>query len=145
MNVEQIMTENVHTVPPTTSLLQLRDIFNKREYRHLLVENEGKLAGVISDRDVLALISPFTGTENETERDRKLLKIPAAHIMSKETITVDRETSIECASILLIENNISCLPVIKGDDSIDGILSWKDLLQYSVYGEKDENPEESAH
>ncbi len=134
MFVGEIMTKNVHTVTPETTLGEVRNIFKQVGYRHLLVEQDGKLVGVISDRDVLARSSPWLDTQQENNRDRDSLNVPAATFMNTNVITVDRQTIVECASILLIENNISCLPVVKQDNAIDGILSWKDLLQYSIYG-----------
>lgn len=141
MLVADIMTEKVHKIAPTDTLGEVRKIFQSVSYRHLLVEENDKLVGIVSDRDVLARISPFLGTPDENEKDRALLKTPVANFMSTDMITVDRKTIIECASILLIENNISCLPVVKNDNEIDGILSWKDLLQYSVYGSAEEQKE----
>lgn len=141
MFVADIMTEKVHKIAPTDTLGEVRKIFKEVRYRHLLVEENDKLVGIVSDRDVLARVSPFLDTPEENEKDRALLKTPVANFMSKDIITVDRKTIIECASILLIENNISCLPVVKNDNEIDGILSWKDLLQYSVYGSQEDSKE----
>jgi acetoin utilization protein AcuB len=45
-------------------------------------------------------------------------------------ITVDAQTSIEKASNLLLENNISCLPVISSQGVVEGILTWKDILKF---------------
>jgi acetoin utilization protein AcuB len=53
--------------------------------------------------------------------------------MTTNLITVDISTSIECASILLLENNISCLPVIDEERQLQGIVTWKDILRFHVY------------
>lgn len=134
MFVADIMSKQVHTVSPSDPLVSLRDIFSEVSYRHLLVEEKGKLIGVVSDRDVLTHLSPFLGTEQEREHDRKQLKLTVKDIMSTAMITLDAETLIDSASILLLENNISCLPVVTDDMAIDGILSWKDILEYQIYG-----------
>ena len=144
MFVEDIMTENVHTISPVTTLGEASNIFKEVAYRHLLVEENKKLVGIVSNRDILARLSPFTGSANESEYDRLQLEISVDSFMSTRMITVNRKTIIECASILLIENNISCLPVVTDDFHIDGILSWKDLLQYSVYGTH-EQPKPPPH
>lgn len=133
MFVADIMTEDVHTVSPNDTLGNIRKIFKEAPYRHLLVEENSMLVGVVSDRDVIARLSPFLDTPEESPRDKKLLEQRVADFMSTKMITVDRQTIIECAAILLLENNFSCLPVVKENNQIDGILSWKDLLEYSVY------------
>ncbi|WP_185236370.1 CBS domain-containing protein [Teredinibacter franksiae] len=134
MNVADIMSRQVHTISPNETLAELRNIFSEVSYRHLLVEDEGKLVGIISDRDALAYLSPFLGTETESESDRSLLNLEVCEFMSRDPITVDTETTIDTASILLLENAISCLPVINDEMSIEGILSWKDILQFHIYG-----------
>ncbi|HEY7774020.1 MAG TPA: CBS domain-containing protein [Marinagarivorans sp.] len=135
MYVANIMTRAVHTVAPDDCLSTLNDIFVRVSYRHLLVKDDNRLVGVISDRDALKHLSPFLGQHLERKEDRDQLSLKVSDIMSTQLITVDADTLIDSASILLLENNISCLPVIKGDMQIDGILSWKDILQYHVYGD----------
>jgi len=132
--VASIMSDDVHTVTAERTLGELKTIFEKVSYHHLLVENEGKLVGVISDRDVARNLSPFLETSSERRSDRSLLDMSAAELMATQLITVGRESSIDFASILLLENNISCLPVVRENGQIDGIVSWKDILKCHVYG-----------
>lgn len=134
MVVADIMSKMVHTISPDENLATLKAIFSSVTYRHLLVEENNCLLGVISNRDILVHRSPFMETTNERAHDRDQLSLRARDIMSTDVIVVKPDTSIDCASILLLENPISCLPVVTGETSIVGILSWKDILQYQVYG-----------
>lgn len=134
MFIADIMTEQVHKISPSDTLDDLTKIFDSVTYRHLLVEDNRKLVGIVSDRDVMKRTSPFLGTEIEDQQDRQQQQLKVAEIMSTKMITVNPDTIIEFASILLIENNISCLPVVNSDFGIEGIISWKDLLQFYVYG-----------
>ena len=134
MLVQSIMSAKVHTIKPDDTLQQVRQILSEVSYHHLLVQCDGKLVGLISDRDVLRNLSPFLGTEKESPQDKELLHIRVETIMSSELVTVDRETSVDCASILLLENNISCLPVVNDESEIEGIITWKDILKFEVYG-----------
>ena len=63
------------------------------------------------------------------------MKQSAAEIMSSNPITIAETTRIETASILLLENNFSCLPVVDEDDKLDGLLTWKDILNYYIYSD----------
>ena len=123
----------MHCVAPDEKILKLRDIFNEVKYHHLLVREDDRLLGLLSDRDVMRHLSPFLGANQEKYKDRKLLDIQAKTIMSTEVISVEPSTPIVCAAILLLENNISCLPVVSEENSIAGILTWKDLLEYYIY------------
>jgi acetoin utilization protein AcuB len=117
MNVGSIMTRNVLTVGMDYSIQIIRDIFKNFEFHHILVLENQKLVGVISDRDLI-------------DSDTIPIDKKAHEIMSRNLITVDVETSIEKASDLLLENNISCLPVISPQGSVEGIVSWKDILKF---------------
>ena len=133
MHVESIMSEKVHCVLPEVTLAELRKIFREVPYHHLLVAREGELLGVISDRDVLRMSSPFIDTADSTAHDQALLETSAQDMMSTTLITVKKDTLIDAAAILLMEHDISCLPVVSKDEAIEGILTWKDMLKYYVY------------
>lgn len=55
--------------------------------------------------------------------------------MTSAIIGIDRSTDLDTASILLLENDISCLLVTDDNDGLEGLLTWKDLLQYFVYSD----------
>ncbi len=120
MNVASIMTRNVVTVGMDYTIQIIRDILKNFEFHHILVLENQKLVGVISDRDLI----------DRTDRDIITLNKKVHEIMSRNLITVDAETSIEKASDLLLKKNISCLPVISPQGSVEGIISWKDILKF---------------
>ncbi len=134
MLVNQIMSYQIQTVNADDTLALLSEIFDKVSYHHLPVVDENNiLIGIISDRDVTMNLSPFTGTDLEEERDLNLLNQTAGDIMSVDPITVSQTSRIETASILLLEHNFSCLPVVDADGKIEGLFTWKDLLNYYIY------------
>ena len=134
MLVNQIMSQNLHTVLAEDSISLLSETFEKVSYHHLpVVDNNNVLLGIISDRDVTSNLSPFLGTDKERECDRGLLNLTATNIMSSDPVTVEQTSRIETASILLLENNFSCLPVVDEDGKIEGLLTWKDILNYYIY------------
>ena len=133
MLVESIMSENVHCVLPEATLAELRKIFKEVPYHHLLVAQEGNLLGIISDRDVLRMSSPFIDTPDATAHDQSLLETKAQDFMSTNLITVKKDTLVDTAAILLMEHNISCLPIVSKANEIEGLLTWKDMLKYYVY------------
>ena len=133
MFVDSIMSRNVHCVLPSVTLEELCNIFKQVPYHHLLVVQEGELLGIISDRDVLRTSSPFINTARATAQDQALLQTTAQEIMSTALITVQPDTLIDTAVILLLEHSISCVPVVSNAEAIEGILTWKDMLKYYVY------------
>ena len=56
MNVASVMTEKVFKVTPDDSIGTIHEILEKVEFHHLLVVEDEKLVGIVSDRDILPLV-----------------------------------------------------------------------------------------
>ncbi len=93
--------------------------------------------------DMLVSLSPFVGTESKRQQDLDQQEKKVSEIMTKVPVRVDRSTSVEVASITLLEHDIACLPVVGDDDVIEGIMTWKDILKVHVY--ESEPTSESAY
>jgi len=63
----------------------------------------------------------------------------ARDVMSRNVISVQKDTPILEAVKLLVENNISGLPVVEDDMTLTGILSEKDVVELFYYSEQAEN------
>lgn len=132
MTVDTIMSRDVVTVRPDAALMEIRGLLHEKGFNHLLVtEEDDTLCGVISDRDVLKAISPFLDTYSEEHRDVKTLSQPASEIMQAEPITVGPDTTIKEASMMLLDNRVSSLPVVEGNELV-GIVTGKDMLEYYI-------------
>lgn len=82
--------------------------------RHLLVQKNGRVVGVLSERDL-------GGTK---------LRVTAgsvADVMTNNVVTASPETTIRQAANLLRGRSIGCLPVVDGDRAV-GIVTTTDLL-----------------
>jgi len=148
--VETIMTRDVVTLDMDDPLHLIQRIFQREGFHHLLVVEEDELVGVISDRDLLSAISPYVNTPSEKRRDELTLYRRAHHIMSRHLITVTPRTPIIQAAALLLQHNLTCLPVVgsagpvrahaeshlwlvtTAGRRIEGIVTWRDVLAYYV-------------
>ena len=128
MLIKEIMTTRVATVSMDDRLGVIKAIFEQAHFRHLLVVEEEVLVGVISDRDLLRAISPYLDTDAEMNRDTETLNRRAHQIMSRQPITISPESSLQAASAIMLEQHVSCLPVLE-NGALVGIVSWKDLLR----------------
>lgn len=133
MLIESIMTTQLQCVAPDTDVGEIRTLLTRFPFHHVPVLQEGRLVGIISDRDLLRNLSPYTDSQAASEQDQALLRQPASQIMSTRLITAQPDTLVDTAAILLLENNISCLPVINPAEDLVGIVTWKDMLKFYVY------------
>jgi acetoin utilization protein AcuB len=133
MTLENIMTPHVVTVGMDDDLQTVQQLFERHRFHHLLVLGENDvLAGVISDRDLLKSISPFISTLIERPEDLRTLRRRVHQIMSHKPITASKDQSIRDAAILMLNNKISCLPIVRRNGTIEGIVTWKDILKWLI-------------
>ena len=135
--VGAIMTSRVVTIEMDDSLKVIQEVFQRVKFHHLVVVDEGKIVGIISDRDFFEAISPFVNTLSETNRDRATLEKRAHQIMSHHPVTVLKSCPIEKAAKMMLERGVSCLPVTNSDGMIEGVLTWKDLFKAFLHPESD--------
>ena len=114
--VRDWMTEHLVTLSPEASVAEALTLCRKRRIRHIPILEEGRLVGIVSDRD-LRDASPALG---DPERARTLQEIPVADAMSREVITVDPQDSIENAAQQMYELKIESLPVVAEGAVADG-------------------------
>lgn len=120
MNVASIMAHKVATVGMDDSLKTVRIAFEYAAYYHVLVVKNRKLVGVISDSDL-----PTDKEGNTIAPNKK-----AYEIMNRIPVTVDKEASIEKAGNLLLDKNVTYLPVLSSQGVVEGIVSWRDILKF---------------
>ena len=111
LEVRHLMTRDPVVVPATMTLEEMTALVQQRRLHHLLVCGRGgELLGVISDRDLHA--SPGT---------------TARQLMSHPPLTVTPETPLSPAITYLMNENISCLPVM-AHGRLCGVLTTTDLV-----------------
>ena len=137
--VRDWMTEHLVTLSPEASVAEALTLCRKRRIRHIPILDEGRLVGIVSDRD-LRDASPALGDQ---ERARTLQEIRVADVMSREVITVDPLDSIENAAQQMYELKIESLPVVSegavagagsmvAEEEVLGIVTSSDVMRALV-------------
>lgn len=128
MYVGRIMHTDLITVSPSTSLEDAAILISKKRIDHLPVVNDnGRLVGILSDRDLkLYRASPAT-TLSKNELNYLLQQVIVEMIMIKTVITISPGTTVERAALIMQENDINALPVTEGDHLV-GIITSTDVM-----------------
>ncbi|MDZ4830035.1 MAG: CBS domain-containing protein [Phycisphaerae bacterium] len=132
MLIEQLMTKHVISVSMDATLGTIRDLFQQCRFHHVVVLEECRIVGIISDRDLLRTVSPFAGTVAERSMDAASLRKHAHQIMNRSVITVRPDMHVADAAIILQNNRISCLPVVDQHGACVGIVTLRDFLSWSL-------------
>lgn len=99
----------------------------KENIRRTPVVKDGKLVGIVSDKDLLNA-SPSDATSLSIwELNYLLSKIKVAEVMTGVVITVSEDTPIEEAARIMSDNKIGGLPVLR-NGSVVGIITETDLF-----------------
>ncbi len=131
LKVGDIMTGKVATIKFDDTVMTVKGIFSRVKFHHLpVVDDNGYLIGIISDRDFLASVSPFVGTVNEQTRDIELLKRKVGLIMTRNPSSVSINADLTAAIRQMNEYKVSCLPVVNpATRQLLGIITWKDIVK----------------
>jgi acetoin utilization protein AcuB len=133
MKLEQIMSTRVIAVGMDDKLETIQALFERFRFHHLIVLGENDiLVGVVSDRDLLKALSPFISTLVERIQDLRTLKKPVHQIMARKPITASKDLAVEEAAVLMLNKGISCLPIVRADRTVEGIVTDKDILRWLV-------------
>lgn len=133
MKAQDIMAKDIICVDMDERLPEIKKILETHEFHHLPVIEEGKLVGIISDRDLLRMISPFVNHVSEQARDVDTLNRAAHQVMTRQPIAVKAETSIQEVISWFKRVDISCLPVVDDEYHVIGMISWRDLISHATY------------
>ena len=133
LTVRDLMTTHVMTIGMDDSLRTARQMFHEHKFHHLVVVELGKPVGVISDRDLLKHISPFVEVRlGEHPRDLATLNKRIHQMMTRELVSIGPDRPAAEAARLMMDRQISCLPVIDEQHRLLGIVTTRDMLRWLV-------------
>ena len=126
-HVLDIMTRNPASVGPSDSLRTVIQSMRSHKCRRLPVVDNGRLVGIVSDRDVRrALNSPFV--LHERSEDEALLDgVVVAECMTPDPLTLPPQAPVVEAARLMRDRKIGGVPIVEGG-RLFGIVTETDLL-----------------
>ena len=123
LRVRDCMTKDVVTLGPEASAAEAWSLCREHNIRHVPVVQEGRLAGLVSDRDLRDVRGGGEGRESDTPRWVRL-----DDMMTRNVVTIHPLDTIEHAARELYERKIGCLPVV-ADDELVGIITSEDMMR----------------
>ena len=136
--VERIMQREFATVRSDERMDFVEDVMALGRVRHMPVVDDGKLVGVVSQRDLLAASLSRVLAFDPQERRTFLRSVDVKEVMAPRPITVSPATSLGAAAALMLRHKIGCLPVVGPGGEAVGLVTETDLLRaaYAEDGER---------
>lgn len=123
------MTSKVITISEDTKILEALDRMKEHKFHRLPVVRNNKMIGLITE-EIIQENSPSTATSLSIhEMNYLLTKTTVGDIMRKQVVTIKADDLLEAAAALMLENNVSVLPVVENKDTVVGIITDKDLFR----------------
>ena len=130
--VSELMTPDPVTIAHNQTVGKAIEIMARHDIRHLPVIKDGKLVGIISDRDLRQMGGRPSLMLPKTDRDDAYLELPVKEAMTLNVITIREHNTVQDVITLMVKNKISSLPVVDRDGTMVGIVSEQDVLKFCL-------------
>ena len=128
--VARLMTSKLVTADPDTWVEDAADMLLDNHIGSIIVsDEEGALEGILTNTDFIRIVA----------ESKPKAKTSVERYMTTDLITVDAQDHIQTAADIMIEEDVSHLPVTDDDGVVIGILTKTDLTAY-ISGVRDPTP-----
>ncbi len=125
------MTSRPITITPSAPVVEAYRLMREFGVRRLpVVDEEGTLIGIVTLSDVQRLI-PIAGQEQDVESALLLRATKVEEIMTWDPIAVRPDVTVQEAAELMLDFQVSGLPVIEGGQVV-GIITESDIFRLVV-------------
>jgi acetoin utilization protein AcuB len=128
MFVGERMSRPVISVSPDAPINEVLAMFRNEHIRRAPVMKDGKLVGIVSERDLLNASPSSATTLSVWELNYLISKVKVKDVMTKKVITVDADIPIEEAARLMADKKIGGLPVVSAGKVV-GVITETDLFK----------------
>lgn len=126
MLVQDIMTRRVVAIAPDMPIGDVTALMAQRALRHFPILDDGRLVGIVSDRDLRTV-----GADHPEARPGVGRRDAVSALMTREVWTVHPLDPVDEAAHVLRERSIGAMPVMEGEELV-GIVSGNDFLDALV-------------
>jgi acetoin utilization protein AcuB len=130
MLVRERMTRNPVLCQPNLPVNDAFDLMKEEHIRRIpVIDKNGKLIGIVSDKDLLRVSPSPATTLSAYEIPYLLSKVKVNDVMTRKVITVNEDTPIEDAARIMVDSKIGGLPVINEAGAVVGIITETDIFK----------------
>jgi CBS domain-containing protein len=124
LKAKNLMSSPAITLPITSSLNDVVETMYKEKIGSVIITDENnRIAGIITERDII-----YAASKGLFKKEN----VKVEHLMSKNVITINEDGSIYEAIDKMRAHNIRHLPVVDNQGRPVGLISIRDLIDFSV-------------
>ncbi len=124
-----LMQAPVRTLPLESSGMDVAEVMARDAIRHVVVvDRRGRIAGIVSDRDVRESEPSALIVQSPALRHRALSLIPTSEMMAADVHTASPDTPLREMVDAMLARNISAVPIVDERDRPIGIVTTNDVM-----------------
>jgi acetoin utilization protein AcuB len=132
MPVKDWMSQELVTIDAETSIMKASKVMKQNNIQHLPVLREGRLVGIVSDRDLKEATPSKATTLDIHEMYYLLDTVMVKSLMPKHLHTIAPGDTVEKAAAVMLKHHISALPVVDAKGALAGIITKGDIFRAFV-------------
>jgi acetoin utilization protein AcuB len=126
-SVREFMASPVTSLPSSARLLDAGLLLRAGHFRHIPIIDDGKLVGILSDRDIQRCTPSMLTRVSAEEYNAIFEDTLVARVMTRDPQHVSPDAPLHVAAALLRSSKLGCLPVVENGQVI-GIITKDDML-----------------
>jgi len=145
ITAKDIMTTDVVTVDPETSVKEAANLMSEKDISGLPVVQNGELVGIVTENDliikdkklhfpeyinVIGGIIYLESYKKFREEFKKFVAVKVKELMTEDVVTVSPDTSIEDLATIMHQENINRLPVVDNSGRLIGIVTRGNIVKH---------------
>jgi acetoin utilization protein AcuB len=130
---EALMTRSPRTVVQSADPEEAISVMQELEVRHVpVVDDEGDLVGIVSDRDLGLMSATFIEGETASSWAEGRARLSVGQLMSADVASVGEDDTIADVVSIMRDEHCGAVPVIDGESKVAGIVSYVDVLRAAL-------------
>jgi acetoin utilization protein AcuB len=133
MFVRDRMSSPAVTITPDEMLRDALQLMHRGRFRQLpVVDDDGKLVGIVSKGDLGYALPSRPGSLSVWEQNRLVSKVRVQEVMTKQVTTTRGDVPVEDVARLMTDSKIRGLPVVDDEDHVIGVITETDIFKAFV-------------
>jgi CBS domain-containing protein len=127
--IKEVMNKEIHAVSPEDRVVHARRILLDNDIGRIPVVNEGKVVGVIADREIAFAFAKIKKSFSMGQQHHQIRELLVKDVMKKNVITVPGDVTVKDTADLMIKQGVGCIPIVDKNEKIRGMVTRTDLLK----------------
>jgi CBS domain-containing protein len=120
------------TVTPSDRLIHVRRVMLDQDVGRLPVMENGKLVGIVSERDVAKSLRAFKELVPSNQQEARIKNLLVSDVMSRGVKSIRIDTPLEEVRKNMLEEDLGGMPVLDQNNELVGMLTRRCFFDYLV-------------